>query len=159
MSPKSRSNVAVAVSVSTSVPATNPTPRTTASAVSSSRSLRARRLLIVARSTRLLLQRFHPIEDFLRGRLEHLVDDPPVGEEHDAVGVASGRRVVRHHHDRLPMLVDGVPQEPEELGARARVQVPGRLVRIDDLGTADEGPGARDALLLAARELAGAMRE
>jgi hypothetical protein len=43
-------NALFIVSVRTNVPATNPTPRTMESAVNVNRSLRARRLLRVARS-------------------------------------------------------------------------------------------------------------
>ncbi len=48
ISPKSWSNAAFIVSVSTNVPATNPIPSTMESAVSASRSFRAKRLLKVA---------------------------------------------------------------------------------------------------------------
>src|SRR5918911_3050488 len=101
MSPNSWSNVAVAVSVSTRVPATNPTPRTTATPVSSSRSFRASRLLIVARHTGSALQRLHAVEDLLGRRVPHLVHDASVGQEDDPVRVRGGRRVVGDHDDGL----------------------------------------------------------
>ena len=46
----------------------------------------------------------HAIEHRVGGRVVELVDDRPVGEEHDPAGVGRGDRVVRHHHDRLAVL-------------------------------------------------------
>src|SRR5215217_5790120 len=158
-SPKSRSNVVVAVSVRTNVPATNATPSTTAIPVRSRRSFRASRLLTVARHTTLRLQRLHPVEDLLRGGFDHLVDDPAVRQEDDPVGIRRRRRIVRDHDDRLVVLLHRVAQEGQQLGAGARIEVAGRLVGEDDLGPAHQGPGGGDPLLLSARELAREMIE
>ena len=62
------------------------------------------------------------------------------------------------HHDRLAELAHGAAHEREDLGAGARVEVAGRLVGEDDLRPAGQGPGDGDALLLAAGELARAVR-
>src|SRR6266513_6161505 len=77
-----------AVSVRTNVPAVNPTPRTTAMAVSSSRSFRASRLLRAACNTRSsALHRLQVLEHALGCRCQHLVEHAAVGQEHDAVRV------------------------------------------------------------------------
>ena len=60
-----------------------------------------RRCLNMARHSPKLL---HAVEHRVGGRVGHLVDDATVGEEHDAVGVAGGHRVVGDHHDRLAEL-------------------------------------------------------
>ena len=65
-----------------------------------------------------------------------------------------GARVVGDHHDRLAVLPHGTAHEVEDLGAGSRVEVAGRLVGEHDVGPGVEGPGDRDALLLAAGELA-----
>jgi hypothetical protein len=118
--PKRSSKLFSAVSVRMNVPAVKPTPSTTASAVRTRRSFRASRLLIVARSIDVSgLQRLQPIEDPLGGRVVHLVDRVPVAEEDHAVGEPGCLRVVRHHHDRLPVVGDGPAEEPQELFARA----------------------------------------
>ena len=54
-----------------------------------------------------LSEALHAVEDAVGGRVEHLVDDPAVGEEHGAVGVRGGDRVVGDHHDRLAELAHG----------------------------------------------------
>ena len=90
------------------------------------------------------LEALHALEDPLGGGLAQLVDDPAVGEEHDAVGVGRGARVVGHHDDGL---AEGRRRsrrrKPEHLGARGRVEVAGGLVGEDDLGPARPGPGRR----------------
>ena len=93
------------------------------------------------------------VEDGVGGRGVEVVDDPPVGEEHGAVGVRRGDGVVGDHDDRLAELAHGGAHERQDLGARAGVEVAGRLVGEDDLRPAGEGAGDGDALLLAAREL------
>lgn len=55
----------------------------------------------------------HEVENGVGRRLEHLVDDVPVGQEQDPVGVAGGGRVVGDHDDRLAELLDGLAQEAE----------------------------------------------
>jgi len=68
-------------------------------------------------------------------------------------------RVVRDHHDGLLGLVDRAAQEGQHLGTGAGVKVAGRLVGEDDLGTAGEGTGDGDALLLPAGQLCRAVRQ
>jgi hypothetical protein len=90
--------------------------------------------------------------DPLRTRLRYVVDDPAVGENQHAVGVACGDRVVRHHHHRLTGLVDHPSQQGQHLGGGLGVEGAGRLVAEDHLGPGDQCPGDRHPLLLAARE-------
>ena len=74
--------------------------------------------------------------------------------------VNAGRdRVVGHHHDGLPELVDGAAQQREHLGAGAGVEVAGGLVGEDDRRPAGQRPGHRDPLLLTAGELVGPVVE
>ena len=73
-------------------------------------------------------------------------DDPP--------GVAGDVRLVRHHDDRLPGVVQLVEQA-EDFLARAAVEIAGRLVGQQDRGLVDQRPGDGDALLLAAGKLVG----
>src|SRR3954447_16346229 len=121
-----RSNVLLRVSVSTSVPATNATLIATATVVSSSRNLRAKMLFSATRSMCLQprghrLEGCHLVQDRLRGRGREAVDDAPVRQKQDAVGVAGRPRVVRDHHDGLAEVVRGVPKEAEQLRAGAGV--------------------------------------
>ena len=62
-------------------------------------------------------ERLHAVENRVRRRLGHLVHDPPVGEEHHAVGATRRGRLVRDHHDGLAELVRGTPHEGQELDA------------------------------------------
>ena len=57
-----------------------------------------------------------------------------------------------------PSSSHGPAHEVEDLGAGAGVEVAGGLVGEDDLRPAGQGPGHRDPLLLAARQLARAVR-
>src|SRR5690242_18422343 len=105
----SASNERPSVSVSTNEPATNITDSTTAIMDSVSRSLRASRLLSVARSIASVLLRrarhveaLEPVQHAVRGGIAQLVHDPAVAEEDDAIRVRGGVRVVGDHHDRLP---------------------------------------------------------
>src|SRR5689334_20680074 len=147
------------VSVRTNVPDMNATPSMTARAVSPNLSLWASSPLMVTRRTVLLADVFHAIDDGLGGRVLELVDDPPVGEEHDAVGVTGGDGVMGDHHDRLAEVGDGLAHELEDLGTRLRVEVPGRLVGEDDLRAARERPCDGDPLLLPTRQLGRPMLE
>ena len=140
------------VSVSTSVPVMKATPRMTATPVSKKRALLARMVLEGE-------EHDQPPRVFMRSKTEsdvgscELVDDATVGEEHRAVGVGRGDRVVGDHHDRLAELAHGLAHEGEDLGAGAGVEVAGGLVGEDDLRPAGECPGDGDALLLTAGEL------
>ena len=68
-------------------------------------------------------------------------------------------RVVGDHHRRLAELVDRVAQQAEDLAAGGGVEVARRLVGEHDAGPGHERPGHGDALLLAAGELRGLVRE
>ena len=92
-------------------------------------------------------------------RVVDVTGDPPVGEQDHPVRVGRGRRVVRDHDDRAAELAHRAAQEAQHLGARARVEVAGGLVGEHDLGLGDQRAGDRDALLLAAGQLAGPVRE
>src|SRR3954453_12711642 len=155
---KIRSNERLIVSVKTYVPAMSVTPRATASAVSTRRSLRAnspRRATLRIR----LADRLHEVEDVLGGVRLAVVDDAPVGEHEEPVGVGGRRGVVRDHDDRLAELVDRPAQELEELGRELRVQVAGRLVGEHARRLGPQRAPHSYALLLAARELGGPVVE
>ena len=140
------------------MPLTIATPITIASEVRASRSLRPSRSLIamrVIRSTRgrVPVELVHRLEHLGRGGALLVEDDQAVGEVEDAVGDRGRARIVGHHHDRLAVVVARAPEQREDLGARARVEVARRLVGEDDRRPRDERARDRDALLLAAREL------
>src|SRR5207248_2402435 len=140
---KRLSKLARRVSPTASVPDRNATPRKTARIVPIRRRLCPQRLFRVTFSTSgspLFAQGLEPVEHLLgRGRLE-TVDDAPIVEEQHGVGVAGGNGIVGDHDHRLVEVVDGAAQELQQLGARLRVEVPGRLVGEDDLGLAAQGP-------------------
>ena len=79
-------------------------------------------------------------------------DDVPV-EHLDAAPHPGGDRVVVGDHDDRGAPGVEFLQQGQDGGARGRVQVAGRLVRHDQGGPADQGPGDRGALLLAAGQL------
>ncbi len=72
-----------------------------------------------------------------------------------AAGPPGGQRVVRDHDDRLLELAVEQLEQVEDLAGRGAVEVAGRLVGDEEIGVGDDRPGDRDALLLAAGELAG----
>ncbi len=86
-----------------------------------------------------------------------VLGDLAVDQEHDPVRVRGDARIVGDDHDRATELVDRAAQKLEHLGGRGRVEVAGRLVGEDDCRLRDQGARDRDALLLAARELGGAV--
>ena len=139
------------------MPLTIETPMTTASAVSSARTLRPARPLSATRDHRPLTSSSVSRISCARGRAE-VADDVAVGEEQHAVGDRRGVRVVGDHHGRLAERVDRVAQQREDLAAGRRVEVAGRLVGEHHAGPRDERAGDGDALLLAARELGRAVR-
>src|SRR3954467_3883570 len=105
-------------------------------AVSASRSLRARAPFTASRTTSALplrrrVEALHPGEDRLSRWVVEVVDDLPVGEEECAVGVRRTHRVVGDDDDRLVVLVHTAPQEVEDLAAGSRVEVAGRLIGED----------------------------
>ena len=96
----------------------------------------------------------------LGGGVGELVDDRPVAEEHDPIGVAAGDGVVGDHDDRLRQIVDGLRMNVEDLGAGPRVEVPGGLVGEDrSAGRRGQRPRHRDTLLLATRQLGRPVRQ
>src|SRR5215510_6022276 len=82
----------------------------------------------------------HLVQDALRGRLVEPAGDPAVGEEHDPVGVAGGHRVMGDHDDRLAELTHAAAEQVQYLGTGLGVEIPGGLVREDDLRPAGQGP-------------------
>ena len=84
-----------------------------------------------------------------RGRL---VGDQPVGNVDRAIGVGGHFGVVRYDDDRDALGVQPL-EHPQDLVARLRIEVAGRLVGQQERGTIDEGPCNRHPLLLAAGHL------
>src|SRR5215831_5106325 len=101
------------VSASTKVPDMNATPSVMASALATSRILWAMRPRMAVRNmSGRLAQALHPLEHPLGRRVGELADEAPVGQEHDAVGVAGGDGIVGDHGDGL---ADAVDRPPEQL--------------------------------------------
>ena len=69
------------------------------------------------------------------------------------------RAVMGHQHERRAVRGVQVEQQLDDARAGRRVEVAGRLVGEQDGGLGHESAGDRDALLLAARELARVMAE
>ena len=101
----------------------------------------------------------------LQGQREHqataavrlaVLDDEAVTEHDEPVGHRRGLLIVGDHDHRLAEVVDGAAQQLEHLGRGLGVEVAGRLVGEDDRRARDERPRDRDALRLAAGELARA---
>src|SRR5699024_3451983 len=91
-------------------------------------------------------------EDVLHGAV---LDDPAVMHDGDGVGdEADGADVVGDEHQAQPQLALEVGEQVQHLGPDGDVQSAGGLVGDDDLGLQGEGAGDRDALALAAGELA-----
>src|ERR1700755_1682033 len=149
---KIESNAPVMESVSTYVPATRATPRMIASAVRVARSRRDANPLSATRNTAGRSarsgERLHGVDDLGLAGAAHLPDDPPVGQEQDAVGDRGGAGVVRDHDDRLADRVDRTAQQGQDLVAGCGVEVAGRLVGEQDGGPAEQGPGDGHPLLL-----------
>ena len=138
------------------MPAIIATPSSTAIAVSAERSLRVGRA--PGGPEPITRQRLQVVEDLVLRRALVVVDDLAVGQEQDRVGDRRRARVVGDHHDRLAELVDGAAQQVEHVAAGVRVEVAGRLVGEHDAGPGDERARDRDALRLAAGQLARAVR-
>ena len=79
--------------------------------------------------------------------------DPAVPDPDDPAGPRGDLGLVGDQHDRAALPVQLVEQA-EHVGGRGRVQVAGRLVGQDQRRVADQGPGHRHPLLLAAGQLA-----
>ena len=65
--------------------------------------------------------------------------------------------IVRDHHHCVPVLVDQLAKELEDVASCLGVEGSGRLVGEHDLGARDQRPGDRDALLLPTGKLRGAV--
>ncbi len=68
------------------------------------------------------------------GRARQLANDVAVREEQDPVRDRGSTRLVGDHDDRLVHVLDRVPEQLEDLTARLRVEVAGRLVGEDHVG-------------------------
>src|SRR5699024_4736827 len=86
-------------------------------------------------------------------RLIQLGDGSAVGEEDNAVGVGGDERIVSDEHDRLPEIADRLGLDRHDLATRPGVEVAGRFVGEEDVGSSGKSPGDGGALLLSAREL------
>src|SRR5215218_673453 len=76
--------------------------------------------------------------------------DLAVAHADEATGAASHGDVVRHQHERLPLLLIQVNEEIHNFRARLGVERPGRFVRPDNGRFVDQRASHRDPLLLAA---------
>src|SRR6266540_664883 len=82
-----------------------------------------------------------------------LVNDLAVEEADDPVAATGHEGVVSSNKDGHATLFAQVEQEIDDLRARLRVEVAGRLVRQHQNRVVHERPGDRDPLLLATRKL------
>jgi hypothetical protein len=80
----------------------------------------------------------------------HSVDDDPVAHVHDAVEIGGGFGIVRDHDDGLAKILIELAEHLQNHFRIFRVQISGGLVGKEDFRFIDDGPGDRDALLLAA---------
>ena len=102
--------------------------------------------------------RGEPAHDVDRRGLDYL-DELPVAEHDDAVTDARRRDVMGHEDDRLREIVDGNPQDVEQLAATVGVEIPGGFVGEHETWPSRERPRRGDALLLAARQVTGSTME
>src|SRR2546430_2025920 len=113
-------------------------------------------------SRRASLGRPDPKRDFILGAArpghEVVVRDDPVAHAHDPLGVRGYVRLVGDHDHGLAEVVQ-VLEDRENFGARPRVEVSGGLVGEDHRRVVQERSRDRDALLLAAGELARPMMD
>ena len=98
-----------------------------------------------------------PLGDGLRAGGCDIIGDRAIGQEDHPVGVASRHRIVRHHDYGLAAGVHRLAQQPQDIRGGVAVERTGRLVAEDDLRPGHQGPGDRDPLLLAARQLCRAV--
>src|SRR3954449_640341 len=103
------------VSDKTNVPDTKATPSVTAATVRKSRSLLTSRFRSETFSMS-AAEPAHDLEHAVPGGASQLLDDRAVDEEHHAVGVRRGARVMGDHHDRLAEVVDDGAEELQQLG-------------------------------------------
>ena len=141
-------------------------PRTTASTVRARRSLWAAMLrsdtlvmVLLRGDATLRLDPRHHMKDRLHGGVVEFVDDLTVPQKDDPVSEGRGASIMGHDDHRLVVPVHSGAQNVENLLARVGVQVAGGFVAEDYLRPAHEGTRAGHALLLASRQLTGAVRE
>ena len=84
----------------------------------------------------------------------HAATNVPFSRCSTAARALGGVRIVRHHDDRLLELGVQPLQQSQDLLARLGVEIAGRLVGEQQRRVGDDGARDRDALLLAAGELA-----
>src|SRR5262249_56990603 len=84
-----------------------------------------------------------------------VADHESVAQLNGALRVGGSDRAVCHHDDGHAPLDVQRPEELENGLPRARVEIPGGLVREQQARLGHQCAGDRDALLLAARELGG----
>lgn len=82
------------------------------------------------------------------------LDDPPLREHNDDIGVLDGAEAMRHGDGRAAAL--GLLQRGLHHLLRLGVERRGSFVEEEQAGVADEGARDGDALALAARELGAA---
>src|SRR5690348_4353134 len=109
---------------------------------------------------RLLLTRPHFGIDVAAGQelaMRAALDDAPLIEDKDLVGVDNRRQTMRDGERRVPGCDLGKARLDLALGFR--VESRGRLVENQDLRRLQDDPRDRDALLLAARKLKAALAD
>ena len=89
------------------------------------------------------------IQDPVRGRFDHFVDDSSVSEEENPVSPRCRPGVVGDHHHGLVKFFDRCPKEVQDLFAGFLIDVAGRFVGKDDFRLRDEGAYDGYPLLLA----------
>ena len=99
------------------------------------------------------------VEDEVGIRADYLIDDFAVDEEDHPVCVGGGIGIVGDHHDGLTEFVDRSTHERQNLVAGDRVEVAGGFIREDDLGAGRKRSAYGHSLLLAPRQLVGAMAD
>ena len=67
-----------------------------------------------------------------------VVEDQPIAHPDDTIGVGRDDRVMRHEHDREPILTVELAEEGENLLTRLRVEVTSRLIGDQQRAPVDE---------------------
>src|SRR5690348_14336356 len=125
-------NVLCKVSVSTYVPEMNVTPRTIASAVSTSRSLCASSPLRVTLRTS-AAQGAHALKHRVGGGLVEFAHDGTARQEDNPAREGGPARIVGDHNDRLPDSPHRLLQKSQQARGGVRAQVARGLVGEDDV--------------------------